>query len=190
MQGELEKGPPEGPIKAKANEWFAPFKGLAERRDTSRREISGDLVRTKEIPFFLEGVGLFKASMDLARNIFPPDPELKVEVAGPLSNKTTGDKIGAWEEKAEASLFSVGVGSSVLPYSKGAQYYAELQLPTGEIFSSEFNEMDYFLDNVQTGFTTGLEWVSESGEKVVIVLPEIQNILDKVNLRVVEKNSA
>lgn len=190
MQDELEKGPPEGPIKAKANEWFAPLKGLAERRDTSRREISGDLVRTKEIPFLLEGVGLFKVSMDLARNIFPPDPELKVEVAGSLSDETTGNKIGAWEEKAEASLFSVGVGSSVLPYSKGAQYYTELQLPTGEIFSSEFNELDYFPDNSQVGFTTDLRWTNKSGETVVVVLPEIQNILDKVNLRVVEKNSA
>lgn len=189
MEDNLEKGAPaEDPIRAKVNEWFPPFRGLVERRDTSRKDVDGTLMRTKVVPFSLDGVGMFKVSMDLARNILDNDPGLKVKVAGLLSDETTGDKISAWEEKAEANLFSVGVGSSVLPYSRGAQFYTQLQLPTGEIFSSEFNEMDHFLDNVQTGFTTGLEWVSEGGERTIVVLPEIQNILDKVNLRVVEKN--
>lgn len=170
---------------AELGEWFSPFVGY-ENIPYENQEYVDEFKRdyhSKEIPFQIKSVGKFTTSVE-SLGSFVLEPQNKALVVLPFGEKIIEETgLPEYEGKIESRLILVAVVCIEEKYvGREPPYKVEMRVPSGQIFKDYFEKPRLLIDQPLTGFW----WLPEGSEEGISVwIPEVENILEKIQMRIV-----
>ncbi len=201
------------PIKEVAiGEWFNPFVNYEDTPLYSDRyesdhgyyygyRLGGERLHWKDFPFQVHPIGKFTAQLGWVTPYpreFLQETTHRIVIVSPTGNIETDIKsFKIYEEKLESRLMLLNLRCNDDKFIevKGGKvpkhfpYKVEIALLSGEVLSSNFRitEVPPGGDEVAKGIgTKPAEWYAQDGvEPVALIFPEVENILEKIQMRIV-----
>lgn len=165
-------------------QWFSPFAGYESKPYSPHNKNC----RTKNFRFKIKDVGGVRMHLTWDRT-FPLQVEDERELPKkgvlvlPYANQEIDmHELRVWEERLETSLLFLYGKTDKLSYKYREFAHAlELESLTGEIFRNDFVE-----DTVSTFAVPTSTWRNVGGgdENLTLLIPETQNTLQNINLRI------
>ena len=161
-------------------EWFKPF----ERYEDQPYDYLREDYRAKGVDFVVDQIGKFNAGLSSVEDAEYNDGDGIVILPFKDDHINISNHREA-SEKYESRLMSISVISSEKKHlDQDLPYAVEIRTPTNNIYQSPFETND--MPGWQPPFT--FDWYDQQGNEITVLLvPEVENVLSRIEIRVVPK---